>query len=207
MAKRLSKALDYAYIDTGALYRAVGLYILRAGIDPDDAQAVENGLEDAKISFSFEDGVQMTCLNGEDVSGLIRTPEVSDYASRTSALPCVRAALLALQQDFAKTHSLIMDGRDIGTTVLPDAKIKIYLTASAEARAERRYKELIERGEPVEYADVLADMKERDTRDMSRAISPLRRAPDAIEVDTTHLDIEQTFDALLSTSRERLETL
>ena len=207
MAKRISKALDIDYIDTGALYRAVGLFVRREGIDPDDEAAVEKGLGRAQISFHFENGAQVTCLNGEDVSGLIRSPEISDYASRTSAMPCVRKALLALQQDFAKTHSLIMDGRDIGTTVLPDAQIKIFLTASAEARAERRYKELCERGEQVSFDEVLADMRQRDERDSNRAVSPLRRASDEIEVDTTHLSIEQAYEALLSVIRERTAAL
>ena len=205
MAKKISDTLGFYYIDTGALYRAVGLLVRREEADPDDEAEVAKCLEKAEIRFDFSDGVQHTFLNGEDVSAKIRTPEISDYASRTSALPCVRAALLRLQQDFAKTHSVIMDGRDIGTTVLPDAQIKIFLTASAEARAERRYKELVERGEKVEYAEVLEDMKARDERDTNREISPLRRASDAIEVDTTHLDIDRTLDTLLSLIRERMD--
>ena len=207
MAKRISKQLGFYYIDTGALYRAVGLFILREGIDPQDDEAVSAALPCARISFCFEDGAQHTYLNGEDVSQSIRTPEISDYASKSSALPCVREKLLALQRDFAAENDLIMDGRDIGTTVLPDAQIKIYLTASAPDRAQRRYEEMLERGEQAQYETVLRDIIERDERDMNRPISPLRKAEDAVVVDTSGLELEEGYGKLMHTILSLMEAL
>lgn len=193
MAKRISKELGYFYIDTGALYRALGLFILRAGADPDNENAVSAMIEDADISFGFTNGTQHTFIDEEDVSEKIRTPEVSDYASRSSTLRCVREKLLSLQRDFAAEHDLIMDGRDIGTTVLPNAQIKIYLSASAEDRARRRYEEFIQRGLNTDFSTVLADIIERDKRDMTREISPLRKAEDAVSIDTTGLTLEEGY--------------
>ena len=207
MAKRISKELGYAYIDTGALYRALALFVKRAGIDPGDEAAVASGIKTVEVGFHFSDGVQRTYLNGEDVSELIRSPEISDYASRTSSLRCVRAKLLAVQRDFAAVHSLIMDGRDIGTTVLPDAPIKLYLTADAEDRAQRRYAELLSRGEKVDFATVLSDIQQRDARDMTREISPLRRAEDAVLVETTGLSLEEGYQKVKSVILSLLEKL
>jgi len=207
MAKRISKELGFYYIDTGALYRAIGLMIRRADANPDDEAVVDALLTDAKVSFDFVDGAQRTFLNGEDVSTDIRKPEISDYASRSSALPCVRQYLLSVQRDFAAEHDLIMDGRDIGTTILPNAQIKIYLTADAEDRARRRYEELLLRGETVDYDTVLADIKERDERDMNRKISPLRRADDAVLVDTTGLELEDGYRKLFGTIQSLMERL
>ncbi|MBQ1977491.1 MAG: (d)CMP kinase, partial [Ruminococcus sp.] len=166
IAKAAAKHLGFIYVDTGAMYRAIGLNCLRNGIDPTDAQAVTALLADTKVSLARDEQKnQLVILNGEDVSGFIRTPEVSMAASRASAIPEVRAFLLSLQRDMAKEYDVIMDGRDIGTVVLPDAKVKIFLTASAEIRARRRYDELIEKGEDVKYEDVLADVIERDNND------------------------------------------
>lgn len=207
MAKRISKELGYYYIDTGALYRALALFIKREGICPDDEAMVASGIEKAKIEFHFVEGVQHTCLNGEDVSELIRSPEISVYASRTSTLRCVRAKLLGVQRDFAAEHNLIMDGRDIGTTVLPHAQIKLYLTADAADRARRRYEELLERGEKVEYSTVLSDIRARDERDMTREISPLRQAEDAVLVETTGLSLEEGYRKVKSLIVSLLESL
>ncbi len=207
MARRVSRDLGYYYIDTGALYRAVGLFIRRRDIDPGDEPAVTAALEACAVSFRFIDGVQHTFLGDEDVSDQIRTPEISEYASRASALPCVRALLLEVQRAFARGNNIIMDGRDIGTTILPDAPIKIYLTASAEDRAMRRFGELLKRGETVTFAAVLQEQRERDWRDEHRAISPLQQAEDAILVDTTGLSVEEGYQKLRGIIAARLEEL
>ena len=207
MAKRISRELGYYYIDTGALYRALALFVKREGIHPGDEAAVACGIETVKIGFRFLDGIQHTYLNGEDVSELIRSPEISDYASRTSSLRCVRAKLLGVQRGFAAEHNLIMDGRDIGTTVLPDAQIKLYLTADAADRARRRYEELLERGEKVDYLTVLSDIQARDARDMAREISPLRQAKDAVLVETTGLSLEEGYQKVKSVILSLLESL
>ena len=207
MARRISRELGFFYIDTGALYRAVGLFIARRGVDPADENAVAAALADCRVSFDFAEGVQHTSLDGEDVSGLIRTPEISQYASKTSAFPCVRELLLEVQRDFARGHSIIMDGRDIGTVILPDAPVKIFLTATAEDRARRRCEELQARGENVSYEEVLRDQQERDWRDEHRAISPLRRAEDAILVDTTGLSLEEGYQKLRDVIDACLEEL
>lgn len=207
MAKRISKELGYYYIDTGALYRTIALFIKREDVCPDDESEVLAVIDKADVKFSFIDGVQHTYLGNEDVSEKIRTPEISDYASRSSSLGCVREKLLDLQRDFAKTHDLIMDGRDIATTVLPDAAVKIYLTASVEDRARRRCEELVLRGEKVDYDTVLSDMIERDNRDMSRKISPLKKSDDAVLVDTSGLALEEGYLKLFDTIRGLLEQL
>ena len=204
LAKRLSRDLGLYYIDTGALYRAVGLYLKESGVMPEDVSAIEAALADCRVSFDFVDGAQRTMLDGRDVSGLIRTPEIAQWASKTSALPAVRALLLSVQRDFARENSVIMDGRDIGTTILPDAPLKIFLTASAEARAERRLKELLEAGQEIDFETVLREQKERDHRDETREISPLRRAEDAVLVDTTELDFEESYLALRHLIEERM---
>lgn len=207
MARRISRELGYYYIDTGALYRAVGLFVSRRGIDPSDEAAVAAALPDCRVSFDFVDGTQRTMLNGEDVSRAIRTPEISQFASRTSTFSCVRALLLDVQRAFARGNNIIMDGRDIGTTILPDAPIKVFLTATAEDRALRRFQELRERGEDVSYESVLREQQERDARDENREISPLRRAKDAILVDTTGLSLEEGYQKLRGTIDRCLEEL
>lgn len=207
LAKRLSKELGLYYIDTGALYRTVGLYLKESGVTPEDEPAIEKALADCRVSFDFVDGTQRTMLDGRDVSGLIRTPEIAQWASKTSALPAVRALLLSVQRDFARENSVIMDGRDIGTTILPDAPVKIFLTASAEERARRRLKELLEAGQEIDFETVLREQKERDHRDETRDISPLRRAEDAVLVDTSNLDFEESYLALRRVIEERMAGL
>lgn len=203
IAKAAAKHLNYIYVDTGAMYRAIGLNCLRNGIDPTDAQAVTALLSDTKVSLARDEQKnQLVILNDEDVTGFIRTPEVSMAASRASAIPEVRAFLLSLQRDMAKEYDVIMDGRDIGTVVLPDAKVKIFLTASAEIRARRRYDELIEKGENVKYEDVLADVIERDNNDMNRPIAPLKPAQDSVLCDTSDLTLEESIDLLIKTIEE-----
>lgn len=204
IARRLSERLGYIYVDTGALYRAVALFLLRENIDISDASAVESALSRINIDIAFENGVQQVILCGENVSGLIRTPEVSMMASGSSALPCVRAFLLEQQRELAKTHNVIMDGRDIGTVVLPNANIKIFLTASAECRAKRRYDELLTKGEQVTFDEVLADMEKRDYQDSHRAVAPLRPAGDSVTVDTSDLGLAEAVDKMEKLVRSRL---
>ncbi len=203
IARRAAKALGYIYVDTGALYRTIGLAAMRAGVEPQPSAEVDSLLSRITVSLEFNDlGEQVVLLDGEDVSSLIRTPEASMMASRISAVPAVRAYLLGLQRDMARTHNVIMDGRDIGTVVLPDAKVKIFLTASPEARAQRRYKELAEKGTDTTYEEVLRDVKERDYNDSHRAIAPLKPAGDSILVDTTELDFEQSVEAIINVIKE-----
>ena len=203
IAKAAAKYLGFIYVDTGAMYRAIGLNCLRKGVDPTDVPAVTALLSDTDVTLARDEQKnQLVILNGEDVSGFIRTPEVSMAASRASAIPEVRAFLLSLQRDMAKEFNVIMDGRDIGTVVLPDAKVKIFLTASAEIRARRRYDELIEKGEDVKYEDVLSDVIERDNNDMNRPIAPLKPAEDSILCDTSDLTLEESIDLLIKTIEE-----
>ena len=203
IAKRAAKALGFIYVDTGAFYRTIGLAAARAGVEPQPSAEVDNLLSRITVSLEFnEQGEQVVLLDGEDVSDLIRTPEASMMASKISAVPSVRAYLLELQRNMARTHNVIMDGRDIGTVVLPDAKVKIFLTASPEARAERRCKELVEKGMDVTYEEVLRDVKQRDYNDTHREISPLKPAEDSILVDTTALDFEQSVEAVLNVIKE-----
>lgn len=205
IAKRAAKALDFIYVDTGALYRTIGLAASRKGVEPKLSKEVENLLSEITVDLTFNDsGDQVVLLNGEDVSGLIRTPEASMMASKISAVPTVRAYLLDLQRNIAKTHNVIMDGRDIGTVVLPDAKVKIFLSASPEARAERRYKELCEKGMDVKYEDVLSDVITRDYNDTHRETAPLKPANGCIMVDTTDLDFEQSVEKIISVIKENI---
>ncbi len=189
IARYLAQELHLIYVDTGALYRAIGYRMLRAGIDPADTAAVVAALPDTAVSLHYAEGEQRVFLGEEDVSGAIRTPEVSMAASAVSAIPAVRQFLLQVQRDMAAQYSVIMDGRDIGTTILPRADVKIFLTASPESRAQRRYTELREKGVDTTYEAVLTDMKKRDYDDAHRAASPLRRAADAVLVDTSHDDL------------------
>ena len=200
VAKLVSKKLGYIYVDTGALYRTVGLYSIRKGIDTKDAGT----LKDIEVKLGFVDGAQHVFLNGEDVSEAIRTPEASMGASNVSAIPAVRTFLFDLQRDIAKNNNCIMDGRDIGTVVLPDAQIKLFLTASPEARAQRRYKELIEKGEKVDFQDVLDDINKRDYQDSHREIAPLKQAEDAVLVDNSGCNLEEGAELLLSIIKEKL---
>lgn len=205
LARALAKELGFVYVDTGAIYRSVGYYAYQRGIDPADGAAVEALLPEIQLEMVYrEDGLQHMILNGEDVTKEIRLPEVSMYASRVSAIPAVRAFLMDMQRDMARTHSVIMDGRDIGTVVLPQADVKLFLTASAEDRARRRCLELEERGTPEPYEKLLEEMQERDRNDASRSAAPLRPAEDAVILDTTGNTFQQSFDLLLQTIKERL---
>ena len=200
IARSVAQALGFVYVDTGAIYRTVGCAALRRGIDPEDAAAVEAMLPQIRVEMGYgEDGLQRMYLDGEDVTDAIRLPEMSLYASRVSALPAVRAFLLEMQRDMARRCSVIMDGRDIGTVVLPQADVKIFLTADAKDRAQRRYLELLERGQQADLEQILADVVERDRQDMERAIAPLKQAEDATVVDTTGKDLEESHKLLLET--------
>ena len=192
IAKILAKELELIYVDTGALYRTIGYYVVSQGIDTADTDAVVAALSGLTVELKYVDGVQRVFANGEDVSDLIRTPAISMAASAVSAIPAVRAYLLDTQRNIAANHSVVMDGRDIGTVILPDAKIKIFLTASPESRARRRYDELQAKGDPATYEEVLADMIKRDYDDSHRAIAPLKQAEDAIPVDTSGETLEQS---------------
>ena len=203
IARRAAKALGYIYVDTGALYRTVGLAAMRNNVEPKPSAELEQLLASIRVELTFnETGEQIVLLDGEDVSGEVRTSEASKMASNISAVPAVRAYLLDLQRDMAKTNNVIMDGRDIGTVVLPDAKVKIFLTASPEARAQRRYKEMAEKGMDVQYENVLKDVMERDYNDMHREIAPLKPAEGSITVDTTELDFEQSIETIINVIKE-----
>ncbi len=205
IARRAAKELDYIYVDTGALYRTIGLAASRLSIEPVASVEVDNLLDKIKVELDFnDDGEQMVLLDGEDVSGLIRTPGASMMASKISAIPQVRAYLLDLQRDIAKKNNVIMDGRDIGTVVLPNAQVKIFLTASPEARAKRRYKELCEKGMDVKFDDILNDVITRDYNDSHRKTAPLKPAEGCVMVDTTNLDFEQSVNKIISVIKENV---
>ena len=205
ISRAAAKELGFIYIDTGALYRTVGLNALRKGADVNDAESVIATLtDDLKVELRFIDGEQRMFLNDEDVSDKIRTPEVSSAASVTSAVPEVRKYLFDLQKNLAKNNNCIMDGRDIGTVVLPDAKVKIFLTATPEARAQRRYDELIEKGMDVKYDDVLADMIKRDYDDSHRAIAPLKQADDAVLADTSGNTLEESIALIIKIIKDNI---
>ncbi len=204
IARLLAEELRFIYVDTGALYRSVGYMALREGVPLRDEAAMRSLLPRLHMEIRYIDGVQRVLVNGEDVSGSIRTPEVSMAASAVSSLPAVRRFLFDLQRDLAKTNNVVMDGRDIGTVVLPDAQVKIFLTASAEVRAQRRFQELREKGESVSYDEVLADMKKRDYDDSHRAAAPLKAAADAVKVDTSSMDLEQAVAAIRAVIRKAL---
>ena len=205
LARRCAAAFGFVYVDTGAIYRTVGLAAFRRGTDRRDEAAVAAILPELEIEMRYnEAGEQRMYLNGEDVSAEIRLPEISICASDVSALPVVRAFLMEMQRKMAREHDVIMDGRDIGTVVLPDAELKIFLTASAEARAERRLKELLAKGVDADFEEVLKDIRYRDEQDSNRAAAPLRAAEDAVRVDTTEIDFDASFELLSSIIRERL---
>lgn len=203
IAKAVAKELNIIYVDTGAMYRGMGLYMLRQGIDPEDEQAVIAHCDEADITLRYEDGVQVVCLNGENVNAYIRTEEVGVVTSRISVLAPVRRRITALQHELAAATDCIMDGRDIGTCVLPHADVKIYLTASSAVRARRRYDELTAKGQNCDLAQIQADMEERDYRDMHREVSPLRQAQDAVLVDSSDMTPEQVIERILELCKNR----
>ena len=203
LAKEIAKRLGIVYLDTGALYRTVGLHVKNNNADPKDESVVAPLLEGLDIDVVIEDGAQQVYLNGKSVGDSIRTPEMSMYASAVSALPVVRAFLLDTQRAFARRSSVIMDGRDIGTVVLPDADVKIFLTASDEVRAERRLKELLAKGQQVTFEEVLADMRERDRADSTRAAAPLKKADDAVLLDNSELDFDGTVKRAIEIINDR----
>lgn len=203
VARGAAKELGYIYVDTGALYRTVALAATRNGV-LESAEKTEQMLKDITVDLAFDDaGAQCVYLNGEDVSSLIRTPEISMAASNVSKIPAVRVFLLGLQRDIAAKNNVIMDGRDIATVVLPDAQVKIFLTASPECRAERRYKELLEKGENVKYDDVLADVNARDYQDSHREIAPLKPAEDSVIADTSGKSLPQSIEMIISVIKEK----
>lgn len=204
LARRAAKHFGYIYVDTGALYRSIGLYMLRKNVVSTDESSVVSLLPEIELEMKYDDnGVQRMILNGEDVTDEIRTPEASKYASDVSAMPPVREFLLNMQRDMAEKYNVIMDGRDIGTVVLPNAGLKVFLVADASVRARRRYDELVARGMEVSYDDVLNDMNQRDKNDSERAAAPLKAADDAVILDTTELNFEESVEALCKLISER----
>lgn len=197
LAKAIAKKLDIIYVDTGALYRSIGLYAQRNGISLENISKIIDNLSDIKLDLIYENGTQKVLLNEEDVSSYIRTPEISMYASAVSALPEVRAFLLNTQRDIAKSHSVVMDGRDIGTVVLPDADVKIFLTADPKKRAERRFEELKIKNPDIKLDDVYNDMVTRDRNDSTREVAPAVKAEDAVLLDNTNMSAEETIDEAL----------
>lgn len=205
IAKRAARELQFIYVDTGAMYRAIAYGLLQAGTDVEDGQALAEALSGMDVSIGYENGEQQVYLNGKNVSGVIRTEEVSRMASTAAAKPQVREMLKNLQQDLARRENVLMDGRDIGTMILPDAQLKIYLTASVHTRAERRYRELVERGESCSLEEIEADIRERDFRDMNRETAPLCQAEDAVLVDSSDMTIEEAVQRILTLARERMQ--
>lgn len=201
IAKRVSGELSFIYVDTGAMYRSIALYLLRKDISATDVEAVKAALEDIEIAIQYVNGEQHVLLNGEDVSGQIRTEEVGNMASKSSALPCVRAKLLELQKKLAREHDVVMDGRDIGTNILQDAQLKIYLTASVDTRASRRYKELIEKGTDCDLEAIKKDIEQRDYQDMHRETAPLTQAKDAVYLDSSDMTIDQVVEKIKSLAK------
>ncbi len=207
LARRAAEELGFRYLDTGAIYRTVGLAARESGVDPGDSASVIGLLPGLGLDIVFdENGLQHMVLKGRDVSREIRENDISRYASQVSAIPQVREFLLELQRKFAREHDVVMDGRDIGTVVLPDAEVKVFLTAAAEDRAQRRYQELKAQGQPVDYESILSQVLERDRKDTTRSAAPLRQAEDAIRLDTTGLSQEESLARLLKLIRERLGT-
>jgi len=196
IAKRVAKELGYIYVDTGAMYRAMALYFLRLKVDPSETSKIDTMCNDADISIEYQNGEQVVVLNGENVNGYIRTEEVGNMASSTSVNGNVRRKLVELQQKLAASTDVVMDGRDIGTVVLPDAEVKVFLTASSAVRADRRYKELAAKGVDADIKQIEADIIERDERDMNREISPLRQAEDATFIDSSYMSIDEVVAAI-----------
>lgn len=196
IAKRVAKEMNFIYVDTGAMYRALAVYFLDRNLDPEEKEKIAISCKDADVTICYEDGMQQVYLNGTNVTGRLRTEEVGNMASKTSAIPQVRAQLLELQRNMAKEHDVVMDGRDIGTNILPQADVKIYLTASVSERARRRYAELQEKGVACDIDEIARDIKERDERDMNREIAPLRQAEDAVYVDSSDMTIEEVVETI-----------
>lgn len=207
IAKEVAKRLGYVYVDTGALYRSIGLYACRMEKKTNDAGEVVPLLDEIQLELKYTDGTQKVIMNGEDVSEAIRTPEIAMAASNVSAIPKVREFLLALQRNMAEKHNIVMDGRDIGTVILPNAQVKIFMTASAEERANRRLKEHLAKGQEISYEEILKEINERDYNDSHRAAAPLKKADDAVELDTSDLDIEGAVSAVLGIIDEKLNAL
>lgn len=207
IAKAVAEKLGFLYVDTGAIYRTVGLYAKKNSIDPGDEKTLSDKFSDIDIELKWVDGTQHVFLSGEDVSSDIRTPEMSMYASAVSALPKVRAFLLDMQRAFAKKNNVIMDGRDIGTVVLPDADVKIFMFASPESRAQRRYKELVEKGKEVTYEEVLGDMIVRDRNDSQREAAPCKPAEDAVMLDNSLLSVEANVDKVVEIINEKINVV
>mgnify|MGYP005766059745 FL=1 len=201
IAKLVAKKMGYIYVDTGAMYRGLAIHFLKKGVNPEEKEAVAEACRDAEVTIGYESGVQQIYLNGENVTDMLRTEEVGNMASRTSAIPEVREKLLELQRSLAREKDVIMDGRDIGTNILPDADVKIYLTASVETRAKRRYDELKEKGESCDLEEIARDIKDRDERDMTREIAPLKKAEDAVLVDSSDMSIEEVVSEICSLCR------
>ena len=201
IAKRIARRLGYIYVDTGAMYRAMAYYLIQNQVDAADQEAIAAACQHADISICYQDGEQVVLLNGENVNAYLRTEAVGNMASVSSVVPEVRKKLVELQQKLARETDVVMDGRDIGTVVLPDADVKVYLTASVETRAKRRFLELQEKGEPADLAKIAADIEDRDYRDMHRDISPLRQAEDATLVDSSNMTIDQVVERILELCR------
>ncbi len=204
LSRKVAAAIGFRYVDTGAIYRTVAVKILQSGLNADDEKKIEKMLNSTIVDIEYDDDKQIMLLDGKDVTGLIRTEEVSMMASKSSALACVRSFLLEMQREMAKKFNVVMDGRDIGTVVLPNANVKIFLTASPESRAQRRYEELVQKGVSVTYDEVYQDMLKRDHNDSSRAIAPLKPADDSIILDTSGNTFEQSLELLVNTVKERL---
>lgn len=203
IAKKVAKEMSFIYVDTGAMYRAMAVYFLSLGLDGTDKEAVAKACDSADISIVYENGVQQVILNGENVTPKLRTEEVGTMASMTSSIPAVRAHLLQLQKNLAAKENVVMDGRDIGTTVLPNADVKVYLTASSEVRADRRVKELQEKGEACDFEEIKKGIEERDYRDMHRDISPLAQAEDAVLIDSSYMTIDEVAEAIMNLIRNK----
>lgn len=197
IAKLVAKKKGYIYVDTGAMYRGLAIHFLKKGIAPDDIPAIEAACDDADVTIGYENGMQQVYLNGENITAILRNEEVGDMASKSSGIPKVRATLMDLQQTMARTKDVVMDGRDIGTVVLPNADVKVYLTASVECRAKRRYLELQEKGVECNLEEIAKDIEERDYRDIHRETSPLMQAEDAVLVDSSDMTIEEVADAII----------
>ena len=204
IAKMLAKELAYVYVDTGAMYRAIGYYFLKNGVNSDDVETIEKELSNINVSIVYQDGEQQVLLNGENVNGVIRQEEVGKMASATSKYKAVREKLVETQRQIAREQNIIMDGRDIGTVILPDATVKFYLTASVEVRAKRRYDELVAKGEACYLKEIEKDIADRDYQDMNREVSPLKQAKDAVLLDSSYLDIPQVVAEMKKKIMEKL---
>ena len=204
IAKRVAKEMGYIYVDTGAMYRSLALYFIRLGIDKDDEARISEAVKDADVTIKYVNGEQQVLLNDENVTGLIRTEEVGNMASASSVYSSVRSKLLDLQRNLAASNDVIMDGRDIGTCVLPNAQVKVFLTASVDTRADRRYKELVEKGENPDLDKIKKDIEGRDYRDSHRENAPLRQADDATLVDSSNMSIEEVVDAIINLCKDKM---